>query len=192
MKALNVGSTGGLAAARRGACDLAGIHLLDPAANAYNLPFVTEGLTLLAGYGRQQGLVFRPDDPRFSGASTAADMLARIAADPEILMVNRNVGSGTRILIDGLLGSARPAGYALQAKSHNGVAVAVAQGRADWGMAIETVSRLYGLGFISVRPEQYDFVAPAARRGRPAVRRFADLLASDAMRAELRELGFTP
>ena len=56
-------------------------------------------------------------------------------------MVNRNAGAGTRILIDRLLGAARPAGYGNQPRSHNAVAAAVAQGRADWGVAIEPVAR---------------------------------------------------
>ena len=61
-------------------------------------------------------------------------------------MVNRNAGAGTRVLIDKLLAGARPPGYSNQPRSHNAVAAAVAQGRADWGVAIEPVARLYGLG----------------------------------------------
>jgi putative molybdopterin biosynthesis protein len=190
VKALNVGSSGGLAAARRGECDIAPVHLLDPASGIYNRPFLTEGLILLPGYGRKQGIVFRRGDPRFACAANAAEALAAARHDPGCLMVNRNAGSGTRILIDGLLGDTRPEGYAFQAKSHNGVAVAVAQGRADWGMAIETVARAYGLGFLPVRPEQYDFVVPAARADRPAVRLFRDVLARPGLRAELRAMGF--
>ncbi len=60
-------------------------------------------------------------------------------------MVNRNAGSGTRVLVDGLLRGARPAGYANQPRSHNAVAAAIAQNRADWGVAIEPVARMYGL-----------------------------------------------
>jgi len=191
VKALNVGSTGGLAVARRGECDIAGVHLLDPESGAYNTPFLTEGLTLLPGYGRQQGIVFRPDDARFATCPTVAATLAVVRDDPACLMVNRNAGSGTRILLDRLLGGERPAGYMFQAKSHNGVAVAVAQRRADWGLAIETVARQYGLGFLPVQPEHYDFIIPSSRRDLPAVQRFASLLASDAVRTELHDMGFT-
>jgi putative molybdopterin biosynthesis protein len=105
-------------------------------------------------------------------------------------MVNRNVGSGTRILIDALLNGRQPPGYAVQTKSHNAVATAVAQGRADWGVAIDTVARDYGLGFVRLREEHYDFVIPRARRDRRAVRRFVELLQDDAVRRELEELGF--
>ena len=65
-------------------------------------------------------------------------------------MINRNAGSGTRILIDQLLDGQKPPGYAVQAKSHNSVAAAISQGRADWGMAIDTVAQAYGLEFYSV------------------------------------------
>jgi putative molybdopterin biosynthesis protein len=190
VKALNVGSTGGLAAARRGECDIAPIHLLDPATGIYNTPFLTEGLTLLTGYVRQQGMVFRKDDVRFAACTDAASVISAAQADRSCLMVNRNAGSGTRILIDGLLAGARPDGYGFQAKSHNGVAVAVAQRRADWGMAIETVATSYGLGFIAARPEHYDFVVPSDRWDRSAVRRFRERLGTDAIRDALAVLGF--
>src|SRR5262249_45101712 len=92
VKTLWVGSQGGLGAARRGECDLAGVHLLDPATNTYNAPFLPEGVRLLPGYGRMQGLVFRPGDARFEGRS-APEALAVALADADCLMVNRNRGS---------------------------------------------------------------------------------------------------
>ena len=180
---------GGLAAARRGECDVAGIHLLDPATGVYNRPLLTETLSLVPGYGRMQGIVHRRDDARFAG-KTPDDAVAAALRDPACAMVNRNAGSGTRILIDRLLGDARPAGYGVQTKSHNAVAAAVAQGRADWGVAIDTVARQYGLGFIPLQEEQYDFVVPTARLQRPAVRAFRALLDDAQVRADLRALGF--
>ena len=190
VKALAVGSMGGLAAVRRGECDVAGIHLMDPATGEYNTPYLSEDMTLLPGYGRLQGVVFRPGDSRFQG--TALDAIAAAVADPGALMVNRNAGSGTRILIDRLLSGARPPGYASQTRSHNAVAAAVAQGRADWGVAISTVARDYGLGFLPLQPEQYDFIVPNARLDRPAVRRLRALLQQPGTRAALRARGFEP
>jgi putative molybdopterin biosynthesis protein len=192
VKSLAVGSSGGLAAARRGECDLAGIHLMDPATEVYNKPYLTPELTLLPGYGRMQGVVFRQDNPKFRDCRSVAEAMAAASADPDCLMVNRNAGSGTRILIDRLLGKARPPGYSHQAKSHNAVAVAVAQQRADWGLAIDTVARQYGLGFLPLQPERYDFVVPVARVNRPAVRQFADLLRGETGQRILRDLGFDP
>jgi putative molybdopterin biosynthesis protein len=192
VKSLAVGSSGGLAAAKRGECDLAGIHLMDPDTGVYNVPYLTPALTLVPGYGRMQGAVFRRDNPKFRLCRSVADVVAAASADPDCLMVNRNAGSGTRVLIDRLLGKAQPAGYMHQARSHNAVAAAVAQQRADWGLAIDTVAREYGLGFLPLQAEQYDFVVPLARRERLPVQRFVALLESDAGQQLLRALGFTP
>jgi putative molybdopterin biosynthesis protein len=107
-------------------------------------------------------------------------------------MVNRNAGAGTRILIDQLLGAARPAGYGNQPRSHNAVAAAVAQGRADWGVAIQSVAAMYGLGFLPLSPENYDFLLVENRRERPAVTAFLKALADPAVRAQISALGMTP
>jgi putative molybdopterin biosynthesis protein len=189
VKAMNVGSTGGLMAAKRGECDVAGIHLMDPETGIYNQPLLTPSLELIPGYGRMQGIVHRPGDERFDGRDAAAAIATAIAA-PGCTMVNRNAGSGTRILIDRLLEGARPAGYGVQTKSHNAVAVAIRQQRADWGLAIDTVARQYGLAFIPVQEERYDFVVPKARRERATVQAFIALLQSAAAREALGRLGF--
>ena len=105
-------------------------------------------------------------------------------------MVNRNQGSGTRILIDRLLAGARPSGYAVQPSNHNAVAAAIAQSRADWGLAIESVARANDLGFLPYQEECYDFVIPKSRRDRAAVQGFIALLSADATRRHLAELGF--
>jgi putative molybdopterin biosynthesis protein len=104
-------------------------------------------------------------------------------------MVNRNAGAGTRILIDRLLEGRRPTGYANQPKSHNAVAAAVAQSRADWGIAIATVARLYGLGFAPIAPEHYDFLIVDGSFDRPAVQAFLAALAEPPLRAEIAALG---
>jgi len=189
VKAIHVGSTGGLAAAKRGECDVAGVHLLDPGSGEYNRPFLTEALELVPGYRRLQGIVFRPGDARFEGRS-AAEAVAQAVASPGCLMVNRNPGSGTRILVDRLLGEARPAGYTDQARTHNAVAAAVARGRADWGVAIRAVAPSYGLGFLPLQDERYDFVLPRERLGRGPVRRFVELLRDPAVRERLARMGF--
>jgi putative molybdopterin biosynthesis protein len=188
-KCMAVGSSGGLQAARRGECDVAGMHLLDPKTGRYNEPYLTPELELIRGYGRLQGIVFRPGDPRFEGRK-AEDAIRQAAGDPECVMVNRNQGSGTRLLIDRLLGGEEPPGYPVQAGTHNAVAAAVAQGRADWGVAIEWVARSAGLGFLPLEHEQYDFVVPKSRLHRPAVIAFRSLLAEPAIRKELAAMGF--
>jgi putative molybdopterin biosynthesis protein len=187
-KFLAVGSTAGLDAARRGECDVAGIHLLDPKTDQYNRPFLTPALDLVNGYGRTQGVVFRRGDTRFEGR-TARDAIAAARSDPSCLMVNRNQGSGTRALIDRLLGGVKPAGYAVQPRNHNAVAAAVSQGRADWGVTLITIAGSAGLGFLPVQDERFDFVVPKSRANRPGVMAFKKLLWEPSTRDALARLG---
>jgi len=188
-KTMYVGSMGGLTAAKRGECDVAGIHLMDPETGTYNRHLLTGALTLVRGYGRMQGIVHRKGDARFEGKS-AEQAVAAALADPNGVMVNRNIGSGTRVLVDRLLGDRRPRGYGVQTKSHNAVAAAVQQRRADWGVAINTITDQYGLGFIPLQQEQYDFVIPSARMTRSAVRLFCEIVADPEVRDELAQMGF--
>jgi molybdate-binding protein len=143
------------------------------------------------GWRRMQGIVFRQGDARFE-AVTAQDAVRSALADPNCIMVNRNQGAGTRILIDRLLGGARPEGYWNQPRSHNAVAAAVAQHRADWGMTIAPVAHAAGLGFIKLAEEHYDFALVTARKHRPAVQAFLKALASEQSRAALTQAGFRP
>jgi putative molybdopterin biosynthesis protein len=188
-KLLTVGSSAGLAAVKRGECDFAGVHLLDPNTGEYNRPFLSEDIELIPGYGRSQGILFRRDDQRFAGRSLA-EIVVHITTNPDCVMVNRNQGSGTRILIDRLLAGAKPPGYAVQPSNHNAVAAAIAQQRADWGVAIRSVAEANGLGFVPYQAEQYDFVVPKSRRHRPEVEAFVALLAEPTMREQLATLGF--
>jgi putative molybdopterin biosynthesis protein len=182
VKLLAVGSQAGLAAAERGECDLAPIHLLDESSDRYNEPFLSEGVRLLPGYRRMQGVVTRADETRG---------LAELLVDPGVRMVNRNRGAGTRILIDQLLGERRPPGYPYEPRSHYAAAAAVVQGRADWGVTIETVARQAGLRFVPLRAEEYDFAVPADRWNRVALVRLRELLAAGSpLRAELAKQGF--
>jgi molybdenum cofactor synthesis domain-containing protein len=189
VRSIAVGSLGGLSAARRGECDLAPIHLFDEKTESYNAPFLGQGLELVPGWRRMQGIVFRANDPRFQGLN-AQDAVRAALADPGCIMVNRNQGAGTRILIDRLLGEARPDGYWNQPRSHNAVAAAVARGRADWGMTIAPVAHAAGLGFIPLAEEHYDFALVSARKHRPAVGAFLESLASEESRTALERAGF--
>jgi putative molybdopterin biosynthesis protein len=190
-RTIAVGSQGGVTAAGRGECDLAPVHLVDAQTGIYNAHLLRPGLALIKGWQRMQGFVYRTDDVRFAGKSSA-DAIAAALADPRCLMVNRNAGAGTRVLIDKLLNGARPPGYSNQPRSHNAVAAAVAQGRTDWGIAISTVARLYGLGFLPIAPEDYDFLVVESRRDRPAVQAFLAALRDEAVREKIRALGMQP
>jgi putative molybdopterin biosynthesis protein len=208
LRTIAIGSQGGVTAISRGECDLAPVHLLDPAGTVYNKHLVTPGLSLVTGWQRMQGVVFRKGDARFTGKS-AADAIKAALADPDCLMINRNAGAGTRVLIDRLLDEhdpekwspvfgkdhaqsknrKRPPGYANQPRSHNAVAAAVAQRRADWGVAIETVAKMYDLAFLPIAPEHYDFLLADARRDRPAVQAFLAALRDPDVRARIAALG---
>jgi putative molybdopterin biosynthesis protein len=191
VRTIAVGSLGGLSAARRGECDFAPIHLFDEKSDSYNTPFLAQGLELVSGWRRMQGVVYRRGDARFEDKSLL-EALETALADPTCMMVNRNQGAGTRILIDRLLGTAKPDGYWNQPRSHNAVAAAVAQQRADWGITIAPVAQAAGLGFIPLAEEHYDFALVTARKQRPAVQAFLASLASSESREALEKAGFTP
>lgn len=190
-RTIAVGSLGGVAAAERGECDLAPVHLVDRTTGAYNEHLLQPGLSLAKGWQRMQGFVFRKGDARFEG-HIAQEAVAAALADPQCLMVNRNAGAGTRVLIDKLLGGKRPPGYANQPRSHNAVAAAVAQGRADWGVSTSSVAELYDLGFLFIAPEEYDFLVVESRRNRPAVQAFLAALRDQGVRSQIRALGMRP
>ena len=183
VKLLAVGSHGGLAAAARGECDLAPIHLLDPKTDRYNEPFLTPGLRLIRGYRRMQGVATRPSETRGIEA---------LLEDSSLRMVNRNRGAGTRILIDRLLGDRRPAGYVYEPRSHYAVAAAISQGRADWGVTIESVAQEAGLRFEPLQAENYDFAVPESRWDRPPLRLLRELLEDrdSRLRKDLAQHGF--
>ncbi|VAX42515.1 Molybdopterin molybdenumtransferase / Periplasmic molybdate-binding domain [hydrothermal vent metagenome] len=184
-----IGSMGGLHAAKRGECDIAGIHLLDESTGEYNKSFLTDDLEWVKGYRRMQSILHRPDDLRFAGKEMD-DIITNIVMQPNCMMVNRNGGSGTRIVIDRLLQGKQPEGYGIQAKTHNAVAAAIQQQRADWGVAIANVAEKYQLENIPVIEEHYDFIVPKKRINRPAVRAFCHLLHQEHVQVELTKRGF--
>lgn len=189
-KYLTLGSHGGLRAVKNGECDIAGIHLLDPVTNVYNIPFLNSELDLIPGYKRQQGVVFRAGDARFENR-TLEEILDRTTSDAHCQMVNRNLGSGTRILIDQMLADKRPPGYAMQPHNHQAVVAAVQQERADWGIATKTAIQDELLGFLPIVDEIFDFVVLKSRRERDSVKRFCNLLFDNKIREELSHLGLT-
>jgi len=187
VRILALGSLGGLAALKRAECDIAPIHLLEPETGAYNAPFLSDEMRLIKGWRRMQGLVFRPGDKRFEGRSID-DAVAAALADPQCLMVNRNQGSGTRVLIDRLLEGAQPPGYWNQPRAHNAVAASVAQMRADWGVAIKQVADALQLEFIPLAEEHYDFAVLRQPRNSQVLVSFEATLSK--AKGRLEALGF--
>ena len=191
-KFLAVGSMGGVLAAQRGECDLAGTHLLDEASNQYNKHLLTAELDLIKGYRRSQGLLFRKDDSRFALIKQNFEgTIRQLMENQNVRMINRNLGSGTRVLLDRLLAGQRPSGFFQEAKSHNSVAAAIAQKRADWGIAIHSVAEDSGLDFFQMQDEEYDFIIPNKRLKRPEVRQFINLLHEANIQSQLNKLGLS-
>jgi putative molybdopterin biosynthesis protein len=198
MKVVNVGSLGGLLAVKRGEADVAGIHLLDPETLQYNIPFIERyGLkdraVLVRGYARMQGFIVRPGNPK-----KIKDFKDFFRED--VTIINRNKGSGTRVVIDeGLqkisesLGLKfeeavkRIKGYTFEAKTHSAVASAVAHGKCDVGIGIEAVAHIYGLDFIPIAEEFYDFVILKDRLQKNSVKIFLETLSSDVFKKALTE-----
>lgn len=160
----NVGSLGGLLALQRGEAHLAGSHLLDPASGNYNIPYIRQYLpsvpvVLLALVDRQQGLMVRRGNPK--GITTLADLIR-----PDVMMINRQRGSGTRVLLDYHLEKAgisteSLSGYQQEEFTHLTVAAAIASGRADVGLGIAAAAQALDLDFIPLYHEPYQLVIPS-------------------------------
>ncbi len=188
VRFMSVGSSAGLQAVKRGQCDIAGMHLFDPETGTYNQAFLTNGLHLIRGYRRQQGLVFRKDDARFEGQD-ARKIISRIKNDSTCRMINRNLGSGTRILIDQLLDGIQPSGYVVQTSNHRAVVAAVQQKRADWGVVIQAVVDDDDLVFLPIQDECYDFIVSDAGMQKATVQVFMSLLKEQQVKKQLAETG---
>lgn len=199
VKVINVGSLAGILAIKRGEADISGIHLLDEESGQYNAAFlrkfnIATDAVLVRGYLRNVGLIVRRGNPK--NIKGVEDLLR-----DDVIFINRNRGSGTRTLLDimlkdlarrlgkdfsGIIKSIK--GYSNEAKTHSAVAAAVAQGRADVGLGIEAAARMYGLDFIFLHKEEYDFLVRADRMSKQYVREFIETLKSDGFRKELSKL----
>ncbi len=106
-------------------------------------------------------------------------------------LANRNPSSGTRILVEELLGDApKPPGWATSYTSHTAVAASIAQRRGDYGICLETAARKAGLEWIPWRAEHYDFLVPEERWASSGVVAFRKALADPKVRAALEASGF--
>ncbi|MEF8917240.1 MAG: molybdopterin biosynthesis protein [Candidatus Bipolaricaulota bacterium] len=166
VRSLSRGSLGGVQAIENDVADVAGIHVWSE--DGYNVPLIEdrqlEGVKLLRGYGREQGLILPPDNP--DEISSLEDLVEK-----DLRIVNRTSGSGTRILFDHLLGKVAEGlgteiaelrrkipGYEVELSTHNAVASAVRDGKARAGVGIRSVAEAKGLGFLKLQHEEYDFL----------------------------------
>ncbi|MGN6731313.1 MAG: substrate-binding domain-containing protein, partial [Candidatus Binatia bacterium] len=161
IAAANVGSLGGLLALQRGESHMAGTHLLDADSGVYNTPDIKRVIpnvpvVLVHLAQREQGIVVPPGNPK--GISSLTDLVRN-----DVRFVNRQPGSGTRVLLDYELkkrniSPTEISGYEREEFTHMAVGVAIASGLADAGLAVRAAARALALDFIPVANEQYDLL----------------------------------
>jgi len=194
-RTINVGSVGGFHAAKRGEADVAGVHLVDENGE-YNVSYmptygVENSTILIRGYDREQGLIVQRGNPK--NIKGFEDLLRK-----NVTFINRNRGSGTRLLVDKYLAqlarsfntdssklAAQIQGYKHEAKSHSAVAAAIRNRRADVGFGIRSVTG--ELDFIKTDDEHYDFLIPKSRENKESVKQFIKLLKSAEFSQVLQE-----
>jgi excisionase family DNA binding protein len=174
----NLGSMGGLRALRRDLCHLAASHLLQEDESEYNFAYASQELGNLPAVvnfcRREQGIIVRKGNPK--KISGVADL-----GKPGMRIVNRPLGTGTRLLLDRELNKAgvkgeKIEGYTREVQRHLDVGLDVLSGRADAGPGIRPVAGLLNLGFIPLRWERFDLMAAKERFFDEGVQRFLGLL----------------
>lgn len=190
LSSSHVGSMGAINAVKSKSAHLGGIHLLDTQSGEYNESYVQKyfpdsSARLVKGVGRIQGLMVKKGNPL--GIKDFSDIT-------RCVYVNRQLGSGTRILCDYLLkkyGIDKSAveGYRNEEFTHTAVAALIASGNADCGLGIYSAARMYDLDFIEVATEEYDFLLNAEAESSEAVRAFFEILQGDELRQRLENMG---
>jgi putative molybdopterin biosynthesis protein len=186
----HVGSLGGIMAVKRGEAHLGGIHLLDEASGTYNIPYLKKyfpqgGVHLVECVQRAQGLMVVPGNPK--GIRQFSDLIGKS-------YVNRQKGSGTRILCDFLanqqsLDTSQIRGYDREEFTHTAVAAAIAAGTADAGLGIYSAAKIYGLDFIPICDEQYDLLIAESAWSLDPVRQLLEVLKGEEFAGRLQRLG---
>ncbi len=189
--AASTGSRGGLAALAAGRADLAFCHLLDAESGEYNVPFVRRELVglpvvVVTLLHRELGLVVARGNPK--GITGFADL-----ARPGVRFVNRQPGSGTRLLVDTRLAEAgvppgRVAGYRHEVDTHLEVGAAVLRGEADAGVAATSVARLLRLDFVPLVRERFDMVLPKETYFARPVQRLLEVVSGRRFREQVRKI----
>ena len=192
MSSSHVGSMGGIMAVRKGEAHAAGCHLLDTATGEYNLSYMKKyfpkgGVRLIRCVGRQQGLMVAKGNP------LNLQIFSDISREG-VRYVNRQKGSGTRILTDYLckqdnLNVDAIYGYDREELTHTSVAVQIASGSADAGMGIYSAAKLYDLDFIPICIEEYDLIIPDHAWNTPQVQRMIAILKSEEFKKKILALG---
>ncbi|MGQ9731766.1 MAG: substrate-binding domain-containing protein, partial [Candidatus Zipacnadales bacterium] len=192
LASVHMGSLGGLRALAHREAHIAGTHLLDPATEEYNVPYVQRilrnvPLILVNLAYREVGFMVSPGNPK--GIQSVADL-----ARDDVVMINRQRGAGTRVLLDYLLEKAEIepqalTGYEREVTTHTMVAAAVLGGAADTGLGIRAAARAMKLDFIPLTSERYDFAIPREQENHPGVQQLLEVLCSETFRDAILGLG---
>ncbi len=188
----HVGSMGGLMAIKKGMCHMAGAHLLDPEDGSYNISYIKKYLPdhkvwVINLVMREQGLIVPKGNPE--NIASLEDI-----RDRQLCFINRQPGSGTRILLDYKLKSLDISpedikGYDTDEYTHMSVAVSVLSGRADAGLGIRAADQALDLDFIPVITEEYDLVIPDRFYHTPKIKAILDTIENDAFKKRVVALG---
>jgi molybdenum cofactor synthesis domain-containing protein len=188
----NVGSLGGLMALRKGTCHIAGSHLLDPETGEYNISYIKRYLkgikvSVLNLVLRDQGLIIAKGNPK--GIKGINDLTR-----DDVTFVNRQAGSGTRVLLDYKLDQLgiKPEtieGYDHDEFTHMAVAVNILSVAADCGMGIFAAAKALNLDFIPLEREQYDLIIPSSMLDNPNIQVLIETIRSQNFRDRVIALG---
>ncbi len=191
LSSSHVGSMGGIMAIKRGEAHIAPIHLLDEETGIYNISYMEKYLggqaELIKGVRREQGLLINKGNPKKIHS-------IRDLARKDVSFVNRQRGSGTRILTDFLLKKEvietdTIKGYDRDMTTHMAVAAAVKSGTADVGVGVYSAAKSMDLDFIPIGFEEYDFVVAREYADSDMVKAFKVVLKSQEFEKLLKELG---
>jgi putative molybdopterin biosynthesis protein len=192
LASTHVGSMGGIMAIRDGMTHIAGSHLLDPATDAYNTPYLRQYLAdrdvaLITLVHREQGFMVRTGNPK--GIRGVRDL-----GRDDVTYINRQAGSGTRVLLDYELNRAGISagairGYENEEYTHMSVAVTVLSGKADAGLGVMAAARALQLDFIPVTEERYDLIVPREFFALPGVRRLLEVINTQTFKDRVEQLG---
>jgi putative molybdopterin biosynthesis protein len=188
----NTGSTDGLKALNMGYTDIAWSHLFDPKSGEYNIPFLSTYLPNLKPivvnlFRRELGFITAPKNPL--GFHGFDDLVGK-----EIKFINRQKGSGTRVLLDhhlkrSRIPSSKIKGYEREVYTHFEVGLSILSKEANVGIATSAVSKLLGLPFIPITRESFDMLLDQSTFFEKGVQAFIEILNSSEFRNRVARLG---
>ncbi len=192
LSSSHVGSMGGIISMKQKECHLAPIHLLDENTGEYNESytkkyFAGEKMCLIKLVKRSQGLMVQPGNPK--RLTTLTDL-----SREEIMMVNRQKGAGTRILLDHLLQKTgiKPEtieGYQREMTTHMAVAAAIKTGTADCGMGVESAAKAMELDFIPIAWEDYDLLLRKELMETEEIQKLLEVIRHNSFKQQIEALG---